>query len=789
MSARILILEDDSHLRSILSGVLTHQGYEVISTDRGIEAVELALTQEFDLIVADIRMEGMDGLEAVRRAKESQPSIGTLIVSGYASDEETARAQQLQVGGYLKKPFRRAEFLERVRQLLAEKANVTQRQDQGDRGRDALLWALEQMVLALDQGGETGPEGWLAEVCQCAQRMAEELAMMPELRRELAVAAGLKAWGRATGQRLSPVIVDSGLLPTFRILFSEGQEEGTTPKLEVALVELAVISAEWQRDQGHRPNSQSLSERFPGRYPPPLLDGYEKAAEPSQAAITEEPVAPSRAGVSAYSLASALERGGDKEGAARAYRKIYSGQDETSTAVRAMLAAGRLAWLSGERDEGMSLVKEGYRKSTRFGPTVHALAGLEWGLILKESSRPEAVEMLASASSYLATLELWSEWLRGQLALLEIEGEPRPKLSQGLQELANRGKTFLSGEHLGATLPGLLKLYGLGAFPRPEVFAGLLQSSPRALERILPGLADEQRLTLVRALVQSQKPCPEDFLRLLEVDPSEAVRNAARDLVSSTAQAVAPDLLRFFSLGVFQVFRGEERVADSDFRTQKNLYLMAYLAGDRGRPKQVETLIEQFWPDKGQKGKASLNWSVSTLRSIFRTPGNDVIVRDADKLYLDPQTPRWHDLDELEEALKSARAADTSNDVPAAWRHYRRVAELYRGSYLEGCYMDWALQRQTRITELLTDAFLRLARISGDAKQYLEALSAVGQLLEFAPHLQKAHLLKMQLHTQAGQPEEAVSHYRRCEEMLRIEYEMEPSTDLVRAYHEARLAL
>jgi two-component SAPR family response regulator len=786
MSARTLILEDDSHLRGILSGVLTHQGYEVVATERGSDAVELALRQEFDLIVADIRMEGMDGLEAVRRAKEQQPTIGTLIVSGYASEEETARAERLQVGGYMKKPFRRAEFLERVRQLLSERANATQRQDRGDRGRDAVLWALEQMLVAVDQGGEAGPAGWLEGVGQTARDLAGQLGMMAEVKRELGVAAGLQAWSRATNQKVPPLLAASGLLPTFPVLFRESA--GALP-LESALVDLAVVSSEWLRDQAHHPSAQSLDERHPGRYVSPLLQAYARLADSPEGRAPEEPVAPTRAGVSAYSLASALERGGDLEGAARAYQRLCDEDVDTSTRVRALLGAGRLAWRAGRRDQGLALVESGYQKAARFGPTVHALAGLEWGLMLKECGRPEAQEILASAVSYLQTLELWPDWTRGLLALYELQGEMPDKQLRHLEELADKSRTFLAGEHLAFTLPTLLKLYKQGVIRKPAMFSRLIQSSPRRLEQLLPSLEEGQRLTLVEALVEAGKTCPEDLIRALEVDPSQPVREAARDLISSTTGEVAPDLLRLFSLGVFQVFRGEERIPDSEFKTQKNLYLLAYLAGDKGRPKPVEGLIEQFWPDKGQKGKASLNWTVSTLRSLFRTATSDVIVRDADKLYIDPKVPRWHDLDELEEALRNARQADTAGDTSSAWRYYRRVAELYRGTYLEGCYMDWALQRQTRITEVLTDAFFQLAKISREAGQHLEALSAVGQLLEFAPQLQKAHLLKMQLHLAAGEPAEAVAHYRRCEELLRVEYELEPSTDILRAYHEARLSL
>jgi two-component SAPR family response regulator len=788
MSARILVLEDDSHLRNIMVRVLSHQGFEVVSASRAQEAVELATKERFDLLIADIRMEGMDGLEAVRLTKEQHPEIGSLIVSGYASEEETVRAERLQVGGYLKKPFRTSVLLKHVRELLAEKANVLHRQSQSDIDREYLVWALEQFLRHADIAGEAGPPGWLNSVCERAGWLGRETGMVANLAQELSLGAGLLAWSRVTGETIPEVTHKTRLLPTFQVIFKDRSESEPT-SLEFSLVDLAVLIAEFERDHGKSPTSAQVEENFPGRFSPELLSTLSKPFS-SSPPPEEETVTPGRSGISLLSLARALERGGDLEGAERAYLELSCEESASDDGVRALLAAGRLAHLSGRTKEALERLDKARSEAPKLGPTLHALARLEWGLMAAQTKKKkEAKKCLIHAVSYLKDLELWADWSRGVLALARLGEVPDEPTIQRIVQLADRSGAYLYGNEVLANLVTLLGLYEGEILTDPIPFSSLVQYAPARLEKLLLELSDDHRVTLCRALTESSRPCPEELVRALQHDQSPEVRGLAKQLSSSTTEVVSAQAIRIFSLGVFQVFRGEERVADLDFKTQKNRYLLAYLSAEKGRPRRAEALVELFWPGKGQKGKNSLNWAVSVLRSIFRTPSSNVLVRDADKLLFDPSIPRWHDLDELEEAVKEARKAEQDGDKTLAWQKYRRAAELYRGDYLEGCFMDWALQRRTRISNVMAEAFLRLAVLSEGAGQMAEAETAINNLLKVQPHSQKGHLFKVQLLTRQGEPERAIDHYRRCEELLRVEYQLEPSTDLLRAYHEARLAL
>ncbi len=114
----ILLLEDDRELRETLAELLEEQEFSVLAYGRGEDAVQGAEYEQVDLLVTDIRMDGMDGLEAILSLRQIHPTLETLVISGYASESETLRALQLRVGAYLKKPFAANTFLQTVNRLL-----------------------------------------------------------------------------------------------------------------------------------------------------------------------------------------------------------------------------------------------------------------------------------------------------------------------------------------------------------------------------------------------------------------------------------------------------------------------------------------------------------------------------------------------------------------------------------------------------------------------------------------------------------------------------------------------
>jgi two-component system response regulator PilR (NtrC family) len=114
----ILVVEDDSELRPLLTSVLEDEGYEVVDTPSGEGALEQAKQRSFDLVVTDVRMEGIDGLQLAEALRRALPQIPIIIITGFASDDAPVRAIKQDAFDYIYKPFELADFLGSVQQAL-----------------------------------------------------------------------------------------------------------------------------------------------------------------------------------------------------------------------------------------------------------------------------------------------------------------------------------------------------------------------------------------------------------------------------------------------------------------------------------------------------------------------------------------------------------------------------------------------------------------------------------------------------------------------------------------------
>src|SRR2546430_9043467 len=112
---RILVAEDETIIRLDLRELLERAGFEVCAEARdGLEAVELARSEEPDLAVLDVKMPRLDGIEAARRILDERP-IPIVMLTAYGQDELVSRAVEAGVFGYLVKPFREADLLPAIR--------------------------------------------------------------------------------------------------------------------------------------------------------------------------------------------------------------------------------------------------------------------------------------------------------------------------------------------------------------------------------------------------------------------------------------------------------------------------------------------------------------------------------------------------------------------------------------------------------------------------------------------------------------------------------------------------
>ena len=115
---RILLAEDDQVMREYLARALERSGYSVAAVDRGTAALPLIEAEAFDLLLTDIVMPEMDGIELARRAGEIAPDMRVMFITGFA-------AVTLKAGGampqarVLSKPFHLRDLVNEVEKLLA----------------------------------------------------------------------------------------------------------------------------------------------------------------------------------------------------------------------------------------------------------------------------------------------------------------------------------------------------------------------------------------------------------------------------------------------------------------------------------------------------------------------------------------------------------------------------------------------------------------------------------------------------------------------------------------------
>lgn len=105
MSSLILIVDDQEDIRRSLTGILEDEGYQVLSVDSGSEALEVAREAVPDLVLLDIWMPGMDGIETLERLKSLMPDLTVVMMSGHGTIETAVKATKLGAYDFVEKPF------------------------------------------------------------------------------------------------------------------------------------------------------------------------------------------------------------------------------------------------------------------------------------------------------------------------------------------------------------------------------------------------------------------------------------------------------------------------------------------------------------------------------------------------------------------------------------------------------------------------------------------------------------------------------------------------------------
>ncbi len=156
-TADVLIVDDERIARENLEYVIKKEGHRVVAVDSGIQALRELERQPFDLVLTDLKMERVDGMEVLERCKELHPDAEVIMITGYATVSTAVEAMKLGAYHYLPKPFKLDEVRHLVRNALERRSlrrEVTELRRQVDDqkrrplliGKSPKMQALQRMI-------------------------------------------------------------------------------------------------------------------------------------------------------------------------------------------------------------------------------------------------------------------------------------------------------------------------------------------------------------------------------------------------------------------------------------------------------------------------------------------------------------------------------------------------------------------------------------------------------------------------------------------------------------------
>ena len=152
---KIMVVDDDPGVRLTLEGIIEDEGYGVVGAENGDQAIELARQSPFDLIFMDIKMPGMNGVDAYKEIKKISPTSVVFMMTGFAVEELIKEA--LEEGAYavIYKPFEVAQIMDIVKNVL--KSTLVLLVDDRAADREIMRAILEDNSYQVDEASN-GPE-------------------------------------------------------------------------------------------------------------------------------------------------------------------------------------------------------------------------------------------------------------------------------------------------------------------------------------------------------------------------------------------------------------------------------------------------------------------------------------------------------------------------------------------------------------------------------------------------------------------------------------------------------
>lgn len=119
---KVLLVDDEDDFRETLQKRLRNRKLQVEGAENGYKALEILQAQDFDVVVLDVKMPGLDGIDTLKEIKIKKPDVEVIMLTGHASVESGIQGMQLGAFDYVMKPVPLDELMDKMRQAYERKA-------------------------------------------------------------------------------------------------------------------------------------------------------------------------------------------------------------------------------------------------------------------------------------------------------------------------------------------------------------------------------------------------------------------------------------------------------------------------------------------------------------------------------------------------------------------------------------------------------------------------------------------------------------------------------------------
>lgn len=803
---RILLVDDDDLFLNVMEKLLVKEGYEVSAALNGLEALSLAKAGSFDLIVMDVRMPVMDGIEALSEMKRSQPTLKSITITGYTTLDSERRAHKIGTSAFFYKPLEIDKFLQAIKQTLATvegdsvreertrclecrylkviTSHITALLSKDEKLLNKFLHRRRILSALIDHFHLSSQEGQILELAGCLMDLSLHEEEPP-----------LNSIFKVQFLEIKNSLEENQLMePVMAILSSSKALLNSTKNLvkkEVPFLSRLLATANMYAEKAVEKQCSyaefllEMDEYTKERCDPCILEALKLIGETASTDLMKNGLFASPTQNSNRELRNRIH-------SLIALGNLYLENNNHSVALEAYgEGLNLLDLLPNDRSSvlcyfGMARCYLGLKKKktaiqvarfvldickqNKFNQLLFDTLLFLCKYFLEEEDSNQANGFLEEASLLLAAGSDRGNLVRFQLYLTRLE--------------------LVKNEPQAAFEKWQMAINYLQQMTTPY----LLLEEKESFSLLASAFVDATSLT--KDLLKTAKKLEEreiEFIGCLLQKIPEKKRSLFLQLMKEEFQVpTSARIIRVFSFGSIRVYRSGELIMEKEWRFKKTrTFLLLLLAHD---PKKLtdDFIIDLLWPNTPfEKAKNNLYHAVHHLRKILEPSREDpsrslYILREGNCYYFNKNAQYWWDVDEFEKIIKSSEEFVQRGDIENAINSFQDMKSLYQGDFLqENLEDEWVLLFRQQLQQKFLSAQIKLLRCYVSIDNWEGAIECARQVLEEDPYNEEIYLIAMQGYIKTENHANAIKHYKNYMKIMYEELKLSPSKEIEELYQKA----